>query len=377
MSPDGAPGARPRTATEASRLVGARPSGPLARISLAVRRALVSSRRPPACVLVGVSGGADSLSLALAAIDVGSRNGVPVHCLTVDHGLRPDSAEEARRVADLLVRLGADSARTAPVRVDSAGGPEAAARFARRHALAARAADLSDGTAVLLGHTMDDQAETVLLRLARGSGTGSLRAMSPDAVDEEGLRWIRPLLGVRRADTREACRQAGLAWVDDPTNLPDGPWRAADGTALRRAAVRARALPALADALGVDPVPALARTAALAARDDDALDALAGAAWRTAVDADPAGAPVVPVADLAGLPPAVLSRVLRRMLLVAGARPSDLSAAHIDRARDLVSDWHGQGPVDAPGARLAREGHGSGARLVARRAPAPPPVRPA
>ena len=226
---------------DASRLVGPNPSGPLRACSLAVRAALhpilaggTRARR----LVVGLSGGADSAS----------RAGVPVVTVTVDHGLRPGSRAEAESVAELARSLGADAiveAVTVPSR--GAGGPEAAARDARRAALRAIAA--SEHAPVLLGHTMEDQAETVLLRLARGSGPSSLRAIAPLARDEAGVTWLRPLLGLRRADTAGACAQAGLTPVEDPTNAVDGPWRAADGSPLRRSALRHRALPALASAL--------------------------------------------------------------------------------------------------------------------------------
>ena len=258
---------------DASRLVGPNPSGPLRACSLAVRAALhpiLAGGSRARRLVVGLSGGADSLALALVTIDAASRAGVPVVTVTVDHGLRPGSRAEAESVAELARALGADAiveAVTVPSR--GAGGPEAAARDARRAAL--RAIALSEHAPVLLGHTMEDQAETVLLRLARGSGPSSLRAIAPRARDEAGVTWLRPLLGLRRADTAGACAQVGLTPVEDPTNAVDGPWRAADGSPLRRSALRHRALPALASALGMDPVPALARSAQLCADDDDAL----------------------------------------------------------------------------------------------------------
>ena len=252
--------------------MGANPRGPLRACSLAVRASLTSfideAGAPPALV-VGLSGGADSLALALTTIDVAARAGIPVVTVTVDHGLRAGSGEEARRVADLATSLGARGV-VETVAVDGPGGPEGAARDARRAAL--RAVAQREGAPILLGHTMDDQAETVLLRLARGSGPSSLRAIAPVSRDDDGVTWLRPLLGLRRTDTEQACAQAGLSPVEDPTNDIDGPWRAADGRPLRRSALRHRAIPALASALGVDPVPALARTAALCAADDDALD---------------------------------------------------------------------------------------------------------
>ncbi|EJG14708.1 tRNA lysidine(34) synthetase, partial [Actinomyces sp. ICM47] len=139
-------------------------------------RSFIDEAGVPPAVIVGLSGGADSLALALTVIDVASRAGIEVVTLTVDHGLRAGSAHEARRVADLAASLGA-RALVETVRVDGRGGPEASARDARLAAL--RSLALREGAPVLLGHTMDDQAETVLLRLARGSGPSSLRAIAP------------------------------------------------------------------------------------------------------------------------------------------------------------------------------------------------------
>lgn len=363
---------------DASSLVGANPRGPLRACSLAVRACLTSfideAGAPPALV-VGLSGGADSLALALTTIDVAARAGIPVITVTVDHGLREGSAEEARRVADLAASLGARAV-VETVTVDGPGGPEGAARDARRAAL--RAVGVREGAPILLGHTMDDQAETVLLRLARGSGPSSLRAIAPLSREADGVTWLRPLLTLRRSDTEGACAQAGLAPVHDPTNDVDGPWRAADGSPLRRSALRHEAIPALASALGVDPVPALARTAALCAEDDDALSGRAReltaaarvaaarvAAARVADDTDPGdgGGPVaLAVASLRGAPRAVRTRALREGAQAAGIRA--LSSTHVDAIDDLVVAWRGQGPIHLPGGLAFRVGRGAHARIA-------------
>lgn len=358
---------------DASRLVGANPRGSLRACSLAVRACLTSfideAGAPPALV-VGLSGGADSLALALTTIDVAARAGIPVITVTVDHGLREGSAEEARRVADLAASLGARAV-VETVTVGGPGGPEGAARDARRAAL--RAVGVREGAPILLGHTMDDQAETVLLRLARGSGPSSLRAIAPISREADGVTWLRPLLKLRRTDTEEACAQAGLAPVHDPTNDIDGPWRAADGSPLRRSALRHGAIPALASALGVDPVPALARTAALCAEDDDALSdrarelahAARAAAARLAADTDPAdgGTSVaLAVASLRGAPRAVRTRALRQGAQAAGIRA--LSSAHVDAIDDLVVAWRGQRPIHLPGGLAFRVGRGAHARIA-------------
>ena len=363
---------------DASSLVGANPRGPLRACSLAVRACLTSfideAGAPPALV-VGLSGGADSLALTLTTIDVAARVGIPVITVTVDHGLREGSDEEARRVADLAVSLGARAV-VETVTVDGPGGPEGAARDARRAAL--RAIGVREGAPILLGHTMDDQAETVLLRLARGSGPSSLRAIAPLSRDDDGVTWLRPLLTLRRSDTEGACAQAGLAPVHDPTNDVDGPWRAADGSPLRRSALRHEAIPALASALGVDPVPALARTAALCAEDDDALSdrareltaaarvaAARVAAARVADDTDPGdgGGPVaLAVASLCGAPRAVRTRALREGAQAAGIRA--LSSTHVDAIDDLVVAWRGQGPIHLPGGLAFRVGRGAHARIA-------------
>lgn len=346
--------------------MGANPRGPLRACSLAVRASLTSfideAGAPPALV-VGLSGGADSLALALTTIDVAARAGIPVVTVTVDHGLRAGSGEEARRVADLAASLGARAV-VETVSVEGPGGPEGSARDARRAAL--RAVARREGAPILLGHTMDDQAETVLLRLARGSGPSSLRAIAPVSRDDDGVTWLRPLLGLRRTDTEQACAQAGLAPLQDPTNDIDGPWRAADGSPLRRSALRHAAIPALASALGVDPVPALARTAALCAADDDALTRWASALAAPATPGEEHDSetrhPSLAVSALLGAPRAVRTRALREAARAAGIRA--LSSAHVDALDDLVVAWRGQGPIDLPGGTASRVGRGAHARIA-------------
>ena len=346
--------------------MGANPRGPLRACSLAVRASLTSfideAGAPPALV-VGLSGGADSLALALTTIDVAARAGIPVVTVTVDHGLRAGSGEEARRVADLAASLGSRAV-VETVSVEGPGGPEGSARDARRAAL--RVVAQREGAPILLGHTMDDQAETVLLRLARGSGPSSLRAIAPVSRDDDGVTWLRPLLGLRRTDTEQACAQAGLTPIQDPTNDIDGPWRAADGSPLRRSALRHTAIPALASALGVDPVPALARTAALCAADDDALTQWASALAASATPGEEhdseTGHPSLAVSALLGAHRAVRTRALREAARAARIRA--LSSAHVDALDDLVVAWRGQGPINLPGGTASRVGRGAHARIA-------------
>jgi tRNA(Ile)-lysidine synthase len=264
-----------------------------------------------------------------------------VTALVVDHGLQPGSRQVARDAAAAARGLGA-GAEVLVVVVDSDGsGPEAAARTARYAALdAARG-----GRPVLLAHTLDDQAETVLLGLGRGSGARSLRGMA--AWDAP---WGRPLLGVRAADTRATCRALGLDWWEDPHNTDP---------AFTRVRLRREVMPLLEDVLGGGVAEGLARTAELARVDDDELDRLAAT-----VPVGPDGALAVDV--LEPLPRAVLTRVLRRWLLDRGV-PSP-TYVQITAIAALVTDWRGQGGVAVGGGGSARAGEAGGpGRLVARR----------
>ncbi|SFK88872.1 tRNA lysidine(34) synthetase TilS [Geodermatophilus ruber] len=303
------------------------PAPAVARVRNAVRPGLQSS---PAPVLVAVSGGADSLALAAAVAFEAPRAGVRAGAVTVDHGLQPGSAERARTTADLLAGLGLAPVRVLPVQVGTDGGPEAAARTARYAALAAAGGE--GGARIALGHTLDDQAETVLLGLGRGSGPRSVAGMVETRA-AGGVTWWRPLLGVRRETTRAACAAQGLPVWEDPWNADP---------AYTRVRLRSEALPLLEEILGGGVAPALARTAAMLREDLDALDDLAAAELGRL-----AGADGLLAGPLAALAPAVRRRVLRSWLRGAGV--PDLQAVHLAAVDALLTHWRGQGRVDLPG----------------------------
>jgi tRNA(Ile)-lysidine synthase len=322
------------------------PHPAVAALRAAVRPGLAATTGP---VLVGCSGGADSVALAAALAFEAPRAGRPVGAAIVDHGLQPGSREQAERTAELLRSLRLDPVLVVPVTVGNVGGPEGAARDARTAALRAAAADA--GGTIALGHTLDDQAETVLLGLARGSGPRSVAGM----VEFRPPFW-RPLLGVRRETTRAACAAQELPVWDDPWN---------SDPAYTRVRLRTEALPLLDDVLGGGVAPALARTAALLREDLDALDALAAAELAALLGADGS----LPAGPLAELPPAVRRRVLRGWLIGAGV--PDLQGVHLAAVDALLTRWRGQGRADLPGGAGVVRASGSltvqrGPRRVAR-----------
>ena len=296
----------------------------MAEIRNAVREAL-AGLAPGELVLAACSGGPDSLALAAALAFVAPRAGLRAGAVTVDHGLQPGSADRAGEVASTLRGLGLDPVQAVTVTVDGPGGPEAAARAARYAALEKAAADVG-AAAVLLGHTLDDQAETVLLGLGRGSGARSLAGMPP----RRGV-FARPLLGVRRPVTAAACEALGLRPWTDPHNAD---------RRFARVRVRLDALPVLEAALGPGVAEALARTAGQLRDDAEVLEEIAR---RAHGDAD------MSAAALAALPGAVRARVLRSAALEAGCPAGALTAAHVARIGELVTDWRGQRGVDLPG----------------------------
>ncbi|WP_432505385.1 tRNA lysidine(34) synthetase TilS [Kineococcus arenarius] len=327
------------------------PPAPVAAVRVAVRadlRALGAA--PGSLVLAACSGGADSLALAAALAVEAPRAGLRAGAVSVDHGLHPGSADVAGRVRRVCADvLHLDPVLTTRVAVGRTGGPEAAARTARYAALE-RLAEASGAVAVLLGHTLDDQAETVLLGLARGSGTRSLAGMP-------AVRGVlrRPLLGVERGVVRQACAAQGLDPWEDPSNAD---------RALARARVRHDALPVLEAALGPGVAAALARSARALREDADALDELAA-------QRDPFRAGAAEVADLLAAPAALRRRWLRRAALAAGCPAGALSAVHVDAVDALLLRWRGQGPVHLPGGARA---HRTCGRLVLTPAGAGPPA---
>ena len=329
------------------------PDPAVAAVRGAVRPGLTGDRTP---VLVACSGGADSLALAAAVAFEAPRAGVPAGAVTVDHGLQPGSAARAAATADLLRDLGLAPVQVRRADVGRDGGPEGAARAARYTCLADAAR--VTGARVALAHTLDDQAETVLLGFGRGSGPRSVAGMAQARTGADGTRWWRPLLGVRRTTTRAACAAAGLPVWDDP-------WDA--DPAYTRARLRAEVLPLLEDVLGGGVAGALARTAGMLREDLEALDDLA--ARELARHTGDGGG--LPAAELADRPAAVRRRVLRGWLLAAGV--PDLQAVHLAAVDALLTRWHGQGPVDLPGRVAVARVSG---RLVLRPAGDPAPALP-
>lgn len=320
------------------------PSSAVAAARLAVRVAC-ADLSPGARVLVACSGGADSLALAAATAWEAARAGWQAGAIIVDHGLQADSATVATRVREQCLHLGLDPVevrRVAVVVGGGSGGPEAAARQARYAALEAGAAD-HGAVAVLLGHTADDQAETALLGLARGSGARSIAGMRP----RNGL-WRRPILGLRRAQTEAVCSDLGLDPWHDPTNLgrPGDPLRSR---------VRADVLPLLESVLGPGLTEALARTADLLRDDDDYLSEMAERV-RDEVSVTSAG---LDAQALATYPVAIRTRVIRAALLHAGAAAGSLRREHLISVDRLVTHWAGQGPVQVPGRLQVRRQYGT------------------
>lgn len=367
-------------------------SGPpraVAQARLALRAALSDLTDPsgpsasvPPLVLVACSGGADSLALAATTAFLAPRLGLRAGAVVVDHAMQAGSAAVARTAAEQCRSLGLDPVEVARPHVPTGpghGGPEGAARAARYGALH-EAVERLGARAVLLGHTADDQAETVLLGLARGSGARSLAGMRAEV---GALR--RPFLGLRRTDTEEICRVSGLGFWQDPTNAGDYP-----GAPLR-SQVRSRVLPMLDDVLGPGVVAALTRTADQLDEDDAALVAFAallldraraggvgqsggrggvgqgggrGGVGQSGGGRDGVGQGVRDVLDvvvLADSPAAVRTRALRRAALEAGCPAGALARSHVLELDRLVTDWRGQGPIQLPGAVEARRDCG---RLV-------------
>ena len=280
------------------------------------------------CALVAVSGGADSLALAYALSKEAPELAVTLIAVTIDHQLQSGSGEQAKKVQVQLKAMGYQEVIIEQVSVVEKSGLEADARTARYAALDA-IANAYGATQVFLGHTRDDQAETVLLGLARGSGTRSLSGMATI-----NGKYARPFLQLTREQTVAACQEAELQPWSDPHNV---------NAKFSRIRVRNKVMPVMEEEIGPGIAAALARSAAILRDDADALDEMAQAVISRVDLSD------LDCAALAELPRAIRSRILRAAIYAAGAPSGSLSADHLAGVEALITSWHGQGEVSLPG----------------------------
>ena len=277
-------------------------------------------------IVVAVSGGADSLALAEVAKIEGEKLAQRIVAVTIDHQLQSGSAEQANKVVKQL----SIPCSIIKVNVELKDGLEASARRARYEALTNFSQE-NNASAVLLGHTKDDQAETVLLGLARGSGARSLSGMA----QVNGI-FERPFLEITREQTVAACKELNFQVWNDPHN---------DNSDFLRVRVRKNVLPIMESELGPGIREALTRSANLLRDDADALDSMAEEFWSQNKSLE--------VEPLAKLPKAVRSRVLRLALFESGV--FQLSADQVGQVEALISNWKGQGEVSLPaGVKVSR-----------------------
>jgi tRNA(Ile)-lysidine synthase len=300
---------------------------PLYQIRLAVRSELEDIAAGES-VLVAASGGADSSALAAALLLECKTKSIKVIALIIDHGLQKNSADVTHETKRTLTKIGYENIEIRRVTVEITDGLEASARRARYQALN-DVANSHNAVAVFLGHTRDDQAETVLLGLSRGSGSRSLSGMAA-RVD----LYRRPLLAITRAQTEAACEEAGIKFWQDPHN---------QSMEFTRVRVREVVLPTMEKEIGPGISDALARSAKLLRDDADALDYLSDEIFSKL---EPAS---LDVSTLESQPRAIRTRILRRAIYLAGAPQGSLSADHIEPVEALITAWKGQGPISLPG----------------------------
>ncbi len=285
-------------------------------------------------ILVGVSGGADSLALLKCAVHVGKERTISVGAVIIDHQIQVESAQTSSRVAEIARELGANPVLVINVEVAKgagSGGMEAAARNARRAAFINVLTE-HKAKAILLGHTLEDQGETVLLGLARGSGARSLSGMRA----KEGI-YRRPFLGIQREIVRNEVSELDI--FEDPHN---------SDLKFSRVRVRNLVLPLMETELGPGITQALARSADLLRDDADALDALARfEITRVGHDVNLLGA----------LPRAIRTRVIRQLAITNGCAINDLTRDHVLAIDALLTNWHGQGALNLPGAVSVERRH--------------------
>jgi tRNA(Ile)-lysidine synthase len=312
-------------------------------VEAAVRRVLGAEglSAPGRTVVAALSGGADSVALVSALARLAGQEGFSVVVAHLDHGLRPESAADAAFCASLCAALGLPlRSGRADVRARARrekGGLEQAARR-ERYAFLRAVQEETGAAAIALAHTRDDQAETVLMRLLRGSGRTGLSAMRP-----RSARLVRPLLGVSRRQVLSHLRARSLEWREDASNRD---------TTLLRNRVRHELIPYLEERYNRALRPALARTATVAAAEQDLLDGLAAEVLQR-VGRPEGDAFVLERAGLAAAPDALGRLVLRRALARTGGL-AGVRSVQIERLLALARTPAASGRrLALPGGRAA------------------------
>ena len=303
----------------------------------AVREVLAANTKPGQKLLIAVSGGADSLALASATLFESKKLQLQVATVTIDHGLQKASAKVTEQTLDKLHQIGIIEAWSKKVKVGTKGGPEAAARDARYKALESIRIE-SKSDFIVLGHTANDQAETVLLGLTRGSGSKSLSGMS---VRSE--RLLRPLLAIERKTTEQFCKDEKISPWQDPQNKD---------LKFLRVRIRRVVLPFIEKQLGNGIFSNLIRTSSQLQEDDQYLSAVVDKAFKKIAKSS-ARTVTLDQSGLSKLPAAVRNRVIKSAIDYFEV---DSSRVHVLAVADLVLNWHGQKPLALPGVRVERKG---------------------
>jgi len=283
-------------------------------------------------VLVGCSGGADSLALAWTTLVVGKRLELKTGAVIVDHQLIPESNSVALNAKKQCEELGIQEVIIKKVNVEqNHEGLEAAARIARYEAFE-NVLHETNAQAILLAHTQDDQAETVLMRLTRGSGAKSLSGMA-----QVSGKYLRPFLHLRKKIVHDSLDLIGLKAWQDPANTDHQ---------FLRVKVRHELMPKIVEVLGESAISSLDKTSQLLRLDNQALEELAQQFFDSQKDVKTNG---LEISELEKLPEAIRTRVLRIFAIASGVHPGPFSFEHIEAIDALVKNWHGQGNVDLPG----------------------------
>jgi len=293
-------------------------------------------------VLVGCSGGADSLALAWTTLVVGKRLELKTGVIIVDHQLFPESNSVALNAKKQCEDLGIEEVIIKKVNVEqNHEGLEAAARISRYEAFE-NVLQETNAQVILLAHTQDDQAETVLMRLTRGSGAKSLSGMA-----QVSGKYLRPFLHLRKKLVHDSLDLIGLKAWQDPANTDHQ---------FLRVKVRHELMPKIVEVLGESAISSLDKTSQLLRLDNQALEDLAQQFFGSQKDVKTKG---LEISELEKLPEAIRTRVLRICAIASGVHPGPFSFEHIEAIDALVKNWHGQGNVDLPGFIQATRVNGS------------------